>query len=211
MSALSATPSQLHNEVNLAAAQRSEWMQAWRRFRANRLALFGLAVVLFLILMALFANLLAPYDPTFQFRGMRGAAPSAEHWLGTDTNGRDLLSRVIFGTRIALGVGIGATLLQVIIGVIIGAIAGYFGGWTDTIISRVVDTLMSIPVLALLTLLAAVLRGRNIPGVVLIILVIGFTGWARFARVVRADIMSLRNSDFVTAAKAGGVRSMRII
>ena len=211
MSALSATPSQLHNEVNLAAAQRSEWMQAWRRFRANRLALFGLAVVLFLILMALFANLLAPYDPTFQFRGMRGVAPSAEHWLGTDTNGRDLLSRVIFGTRIALGVGIGATLLQVIIGVIIGAIAGYFGGWMDTIISRVVDTLMSIPVLALLTLLAAVLRGRNIPGVALIILVIGFTGWARFARVVRADIMSLRNSDFVTAAKAGGVRSMRII
>jgi peptide/nickel transport system permease protein len=130
-----------------------------RRFRANRLAPFGLVVVLLLIAVALFAELLTPYDPLFQMRGMQGAAPSAEHWLGADYNGRDLLSRVILGTRITLTVGIGATFLQVII----GAIAGYFGDWTDTVISRLIDTLMSMPVLALLTLLAAVLRHQELP------------------------------------------------
>jgi peptide/nickel transport system permease protein len=183
-------------------AQRSEWLQAWRRFRSNRLAVLGLIVVILLILMALTANLIAPYDPTFQLRGMRGVPPSADHWLGTDYNGRDLLSRLIYGTRIALLVGLGATILQVIIGVLVGAMAGYFGGWTDTIASRVIDTLMSMPVLALLTLLSSVL---------LTILVIGFTGWARFARVVRADVLSVRSRDFVLAAQASGVRALRII
>lgn len=194
-----------------AALQRSEWLQAWRRLRANRLALLGLAVVILLLLIAALAEWLAPYDPAYSLRGMRGASPSAEHWLGTDTNGRDLLSRVVFGARIALTVGIGATLLQVVIGVAIGAIAGYFGGWSDTILSRLIDTLMSIPVLALLTLLASVLRDKNIPSVLLTILVIGFTGWSRFARVVRADIMSLKHRDFVIAATSSGVRPLRII
>ncbi len=193
------------------SAQRSELLQSWRRFRANRLAVVGLLVVLGLVLMALFATQLAPHDPTFQYQGMRGKSPSADHWLGTDTNGRDLFSRVLVGTRIALLVGIGATLLQVIIGVFIGALAGYFGKWVDTILSRLIDTLMSMPILALLTLLAAVLRGRGIPSVLLIILVIGFTGWSRFARVVRADVMSLKNRDFVTAAQSSGVRPLRII
>jgi peptide/nickel transport system permease protein len=179
--------------------------------RANRLALLGLAVVILLLLIAALAEWLAPYDPAYSLRGMRGASPSAEHWLGTDTNGRDLLSRVVFGARIALTVGIGATLLQVVIGVAIGAIAGYFGGWSDTILSRLIDTLMSIPVLALLTLLASVLRDKNIPSVLLTILVIGFTGWSRFARVVRADIMSLKHRDFVIAATSSGVRPLRII
>jgi peptide/nickel transport system permease protein len=192
-------------------AQRSEWSQAWRRLRANRLAMLGLIVVIILVLVAIFADLLAPYDPTFQERGMRGAAPSAEHLFGSDYNGRDLLSRVIFGTRIALMVGLGATILQVAIGVTVGALAGYFGGWTDTICSRAIDTLMAIPVLALLTLLAAVLHDRNMPSVLLTILVIGLTGWARFARVVRADVLSLRTRDFVTAAQAGGVRPPGVI
>lgn len=191
--------------------QRSEWAQGWRRFRANRLALVGLVVVGLLVLLGLFADLIVPYDPTFQFRGMQGAAPSAEHWLGSDYNGRDLLSRVVVGTRTALIVGIGATLFQVLIGVMVGAVAGYFGGWIDTLCSRLIDTLMSMPVLALLTLLAAVLRGRNLSSIVLIIVVIGFTGWARFARVVRADVMSLRSRDFVIAARASGVQSLRII
>lgn len=192
-------------------AHRSEWTQAWRRFRANRLAVLGLVVVCLLVLVAIFADFIAPYDPTYQFRGMRGAPPSAEHWLGSDYNGRDLLSRIILGTQIALMVGLGATFLQVIIGVTVGAVAGYFGGWTDTLLSRLIDTLMSMPVLALLTLLAAVLRGREISSVLLTVLVIGFTGWARFARIVRADVLSLRSRDFIIAAQASGVRSPRII
>lgn len=210
MAAIS-TPQPRFAEQMEATAHRSEWVQAWRRFRGNRLAVLGLVVVSFLVLMALFADLIVPYDPTYQFRGMRGAAPSADHWLGSDYNGRDLLSRVIAGTQIALMVGLGATLLQVVIGVFLGALAGYFRGWPDTLISRLIDTLMSMPVLALLTLLAAVLRDKDVPSVLLTILVIGFTGWARFARIVRADVLSLRSRDFVVAAQAGGVRALRII
>lgn len=210
MAVTSAPPHDV-TQTTASSVQRSEWVQAWRRLRANRLALVGLVVVLALVITAALAQWLAPYDPAFSLRGMRGAAPSAEHWLGTDTNGRDLLSRVIFGARIALTVGIGATMLQLVIGVVVGAIAGYFGGWTDTLLSRLIDTLMSIPVLALLTLLAAVLRDKNIPSVLLTIIVIGFTGWSRFARVVRADILSLKHRDFVIAAHASGVRPLRII
>ncbi len=210
MAAISTPQTHFAEQID-RTAHRSEWTQAWRRFRSNRLALFGLVVVILLILTALFADLIVPYDPIYQFRGMRGAAPSAEHWLGSDYNGRDLLSRIIAGTQIALMVGLGATFLQVIIGVFVGAAAGYFGGWTDTLLCRLIDTLMSMPVLALLTLLAAVLRDKEIPSVLLTILVIGFTGWARFARVVRADVLSLRSRDFVVAAQASGVRALRII
>jgi len=210
MAAISTPQTHFAEQID-TTAHRSEWTQAWRRFRANRLAVLGLVVVLLLIFTALFADFLVPYDPIYQFRGMRGAAPSAEHWLGSDYNGRDLLSRIIAGTQIALMVGLGATFLQVIIGVFVGAVAGYFGGWADTLLSRLIDTLMSIPVLALLTLLAAVLRDKDIPSVLLTVCVIGFTGWARFARIVRADVLSLRSRDFVLAAQASGVRSLRII
>ncbi len=208
VSSLSSTPPLT---LEPETAHRSEWAQSWRRFRTNRLAVLGLLVIILLVLLALFAEFVAPYDPTYQLRGMRGAKPSVEHWLGTDYNGRDLLSRVIFGARIALLVGLGATVLSVVIGVIVGAVAGYFGGWTDTTLSRLIDTLMSIPVLALLTLLSAVLRDKNIPSIMLTIFVIGFTGWARFARVVRADVMSLKSRDFVIAARASGVKPLRII
>jgi len=189
-------------------ARRSEWSQAWRRFRANRIAVGGLVVILLLALMAIFAPLLSPYDPIDEvFRGMRGGSPTLAHPFGYDHLGRDLLSRVIFGTRVALLVGLLATGIAVTLGVVIGAVAGYLGSWEDTLISRVIDTLMAFPIIALLVVLAAVLG----PSLVTTIVVIGTTGWARFARVVRADIMSLKATDFVTAARAVGVRDWRII
>lgn len=189
-------------------ARRSEWSQAWRRFRANRIAVGGLVVILLLALMAIFAPLLAPYDPIDEiFRGMRGGSPTLAHPFGYDHLGRDLLSRVIFGTRVALLVGLLATGIAVTLGVVIGAVAGYLGSWEDTLISRVIDTLMAFPIIALLVVLAAVLG----PSLVTTVVVIGMTGWARFARVVRADIMSLKATDFVTAARAVGVRDWRII
>ncbi len=200
----SAANAQLISET----AHRSEWSQAWRRFSANRIALGGLVVILFLALMAIFAPLLSPYDPIDEvFRGMRGGSPTPAHPFGYDHLGRDLLSRVIFGTRVALLVGLLATGIAVTLGVVIGAIAGYSGSWIDTLISRVIDTLMAFPIIALLVVLAAVLG----PSLVTTIVVIGTTGWARFARVVRADIMSLKATDFVTAARAVGVRDWRII
>ncbi len=208
VSSLSTNP--LH-VLETKTTHRSEWGQIWRRFRNNRLAIIGLIVVFTLILVALFATVLAPYDPTFNERGMRGAPPSSLHWLGSDYNGRDLLSRIIFGTRIALLVGLGATFIQVIVGFVIGSLAGFFGGWTDAVLSRFIDVLMAVPVLALLLLLASILGDKKIPSVLLTILVIGFTGWARFARVIRADILSLKTSDYVLAARASGVTNARII
>ncbi len=189
-------------------ARRSEWSQAWRRFRANRIAVGGLSVILLLVLMAVFAPLLSPHDPIEDvFRGMRGGSPTAAHPFGFDHLGRDLLSRVIFGTRVALLVGLIATGIAVTIGVVVGAVAGFFGSWADMLISRVIDTLMAFPIIALLVVLAAVMG----PSLTTTILVIGVTGWARFARVVRADVMSLKATDFVTAARAVGVRDWRII
>ncbi|MEZ4864651.1 MAG: ABC transporter permease [Caldilineaceae bacterium] len=186
--------------------RRSELLQAWRRFRANRLAMLGLLFILLICLMAIFAPLIALYDPT-EIIAKRGAPASAAHPLGFDDIGRDLLSRIIYGTRPALIVGLVATVVSVVIGVLIGAASGYFGGWVDTVLSRVVDTLMAFPLLALLLLLASVLG----PSLVTTVIVIGVTGWARFARVVRADVLSLKETDFITAARATGVRNGRII
>ena len=133
-------------------------------------------------------------------------SPTADHPFGYDHLGRDLLSRVIFGTRVALLVGLLATGIAVTIGVGVGAVAGYFGSGADTLISKVIDTLMAFPTIVLLLVLATVLG----PSLNTTILVIGVTGWARFSRVVRADVMSLKATDFVTAARAVGVRDWRI-
>ncbi|MBX3012520.1 MAG: ABC transporter permease [Caldilineaceae bacterium] len=187
--------------------RRSEWGQAWRRFRSNRAALIGLVFILLICLMAVFAEWLIPYDPTYSFPGMRGKPPSVDHWLGFDHIGRDLFSRIIYGARIALIVGLVATAVSLTIGVLVGALAGYFGGWVDAVLSRIVDTLMAFPLLALLIVLSAVLG----PSLTTTIVVIGATTWARFARVVRADVMSLKQTDFITAARATGVRNAGII
>jgi peptide/nickel transport system permease protein len=182
-------------------------MQFWRRFSANRLAVFGLVVVILLCLMAIFAEQIAPHDPIRSFAGKRGAPAEPGHPLGFDHIGRDLLSRVLFGSRVALLVGIVATFLTVTIGVLVGAIAGYFGGWVDVFFSRVIDTLMAFPILALLIVLSALLG----PSLLTTIIVIGATAWARFARVVRADVLSTRQRDYVLAAHALGLSDARII
>ncbi len=186
---------------------RSETRRAWRRFRANRAALVGLAFIVLVVLMAVFADQISPYDPLKIVSGKRGVAPSLDHPLGWDHVGRDLLARVIYGARVALIVGLVASAVAVTIGVAVGATAGYFGGWVDTVLSRLTDTLMAFPLIALLIVLAAVLG----PSLVTTLIVIGTTTWARYARVVRADVMSLKQQDFIIAARAAGVRDFRII
>jgi peptide/nickel transport system permease protein len=190
-----------------AAKSRSELLQSWRRFRANRAAVVSLVFLALVCAMALLANVLVPYDPTYSYPGMRGIGPSWEHPLGFDHIGRDLLARVVYGARVALMVGLGATVISVALGVLVGAVSGYFGSIVDTVLSRLVDTLMAFPLLALLIVLAAVLG----PSLTTTITVIGATTWARFARVVRADVMAVRQSDYVTAARACGVKDYRII
>jgi len=182
--------------------------RAIKRFLANKIAIAGAVVVILLIIIAIFAPLIAPYHPTDDiFRSMRGVAPSLEHPMGFDHLSRDLLSRIIFGTRIALIVGIASSAIAVIIGVIVGAAAGYFGGWVDEFLSLIIDTLMAFPLIALLIVLAAVIG----PSLVTTIIVIGATVWARYARVVRAEVMSLRERDYITAAKALGANDNRVI
>ena len=190
-----------------ATKRRSELLNSWRRFRANRAAVAGGIVILVLCLVAIAASWLAPYDPTFPYKGMRGVAPSLAHPMGFDHIGRDLFSRMLLGSRVALTVGLVATAVSVAIGVVVGALAGYFGGWIDTVISRVIDTLMAFPQLPLLIVLAALLG----PSLRVTIIVIGITSWSRLARVVRADIMALKSTDFVIAARAVGVTPWRTI
>jgi peptide/nickel transport system permease protein len=186
---------------------RSERTRAWRRFKANRIAVMGGIVIILLCLMAIFADYIAPYDPLEIYSGMRGVGPSAAHLMGFDHVGRDLLSRVIFGARVALVVGLVASGIAVVIGVAVGALAGYFGGWSDAFLSRLTDTLMAFPLIALLIVLAAVLG----PSLVTTIIVIGVTVWAQYARVVRAEVLSLKEQDFIVAARAIGAGHGRII
>jgi peptide/nickel transport system permease protein len=193
--------------AGLERKQRSEFRRALNRFMRYRAGLVGLAFVIILTILAVVPGLIAPHDPTEIFSGMRGASPSSEFWLGNDHVGRDVLSRTIWGAQTALLVGVVATTMTAVIGVAIGAIAGYFGGWTDSILSRLIDTVMAVPLLAILLVLAAVLG----PSLRNVILIIGALVWTQFARVVRADMMSLRERDYVMAARAIGARAPRLI
>jgi ABC-type dipeptide/oligopeptide/nickel transport system permease subunit len=187
--------------------RRTERSRAWRRFRSYRPGLAGLGIVGLLFVIAILAAPLAPYEPNAIQTRLRGDGPSREHLLGNDDRGRDVLSRLIYGTRIALIVGLGATAIALSIGVSIGATAGYFGGKVDFVLSRIIDTLMAFPTLALLITLAAVVG----PSLINVILAIGTTVWASYARIVRADVLSLRERDYVLAARASGAGSARII
>lgn len=192
----------------VAGARRpSELSRAWRRFKRYRPGLVGLAFIGVLAVMALFPEALSPHSYTYVERGMRGAPPTWAHPFGFDHIGRDMLSRVIRGARVALVVGLIATILSVAAGVSVGAAGGYLGGWVDAVLSRIVDTLMAFPTLVLLITLAAVLG----PSLITVILIIGLTGWAPYARVVRADVLSLREREFALAAQAAGASSGRII
>jgi peptide/nickel transport system permease protein len=194
-------------ELEGGYVRRSELRQSWRRFRANRAALVGSTFIILIILMAVFADYLSPYDPLEIVSGMRGVAPSREHPMGWDHVGRDLLSRVIYGSRVALTVGLVASAVAIFIGVAVGVTAGYFGGRVDASLMRLTDTLMAFPLIALLIMLAAVLG----PSLATTLVVIGTTTWSTYARVVRADVLSLKETEFILAARALGVKDRRII
>lgn len=187
--------------------RRSERSRAWRRFKANGMAVIAGAFIILLCLMAIFADTIVPHDPLEIYSGKRGVGPSSEHLMGFDHVGRDLFSRVIYGSRVALIVGLGASSIAVIIGVIVGVTAGYFSGWPDSLLSRLTDTLMAFPIIALLILLASIVG----PSLFTTVVVIGVTSWAIYARVVRAQVLSLKRREFVVAALAIGASDRRII
>ena len=179
----------------------------WRRFRQNKLAMIGLVFIVVLILVAVFAPLIAPYGPAERTPGAFREPPSTAHWFGTDTIGLDVFSRVIYGARISLRVGIIATFMTVVIGLILGAVAGYFGGKTDGFIMRITDVFLAIPYI-ILAVSIATLFGKSVNSV---ILVLGLTGWLGLCRIVRASFLSLNRLEYVEAARSLGFGHSRII
>jgi peptide/nickel transport system permease protein len=167
----------------------------------------GAIMTLIVVIMALFAPIIAPYDPSMQDSSRRLEGPSSDHWLGLDDLGRDVLSRVIFGARVSLRVGFSVVIISSIIGIMLGAIAGYFGGWLDTIIMRLSDILLAFPGILLAIALVAVL-GPSLNNVILALSVIG---WVSYARLVRGQVLKVREMEFVTAAQALGARAPRVI
>jgi ABC-type dipeptide/oligopeptide/nickel transport system permease subunit len=167
----------------------------------------GIVIILLLVLMAIFAPLLAPYDPNEQdlYHVLEG--PTRAHLLGTDDVGRDLLSRVIYGTRISLFIGVTATVFSATIGVLIGLVAGYKGGLTDMIIMRITDTFMCIPGLVFLLVLAATL-GAGIHNIIIAVTVLG---WTAFARIIRGQVLVVRELPFIEASHAAGASELRIM
>jgi peptide/nickel transport system permease protein len=182
-------------------------MGFWEMFYKNKLALAGSGIVILLFAVSLLAPLIAPYDPgAIDLKNVL-ASPSWEHWFGTDQLGRDVLSRMIWGARISLKVGFVATGLAILIGTILGAVAGYYGGWIDAGIMRFVDVMLCFPTFFLILAVIAFLE----PSIWNIMIVIGLTGWMGVTRLVRADFISLRERDFVRAARAIGAGDGRII
>lgn len=181
--------------------------KVWLRFRQHQLALLGGLILVVLATLALFAPWVAQQDPySVDLRAYR-KPPTAEHWLGTDSSGRDVFSRLIYGARISLSVGIVAVLLYTVLGVSLGAIAGYYGGLVDSFLMRLADIVMAFPALVLIITIAAVVG----PSIYNIMLVIGFLGWPPIARIVRGMFLSLREREFVLAARASGVHNTRLI
>jgi peptide/nickel transport system permease protein len=179
----------------------------WTRLKRNPMAMTGLALVLGLFAVALLAPWLAPYDPSFINLRQVLMPPSPDHLLGTDTLGRDVLSRIIFGAQISLLVGFVAVGIATLIGLLIGVLAGYYGGWVDSALMRLVDLMLCFPAFFLILAVIAVLE----PSIWNIMAVIGLTSWMGVARLVRAEFLSLREREFVTAARALGAGDARLI
>jgi peptide/nickel transport system permease protein len=182
-------------------------MKTIRRLSKNFAFTAGFLLTLVLVLGALAAPLLAPHDPNHQDTGRRLEAPSQSHPLGLDDLGRDVLSRIVYGSRVSLRVGFSVVLFASLIGVTLGAIAGYFGGWADVIVMRTCDILLSFPGILLAIALVAVL-GPSLNNVILALVI---TAWVGYARLVRGQVLKVREMEYVTAAKAMGARSPRVI
>ena len=179
---------------------KSFWYKAFQQIIRNPRAIMGLSVLLVLIFAAVFAEQIAPYDPYKTDYSNFKQPPSAEHFIGTDELGRDGFSRLIYGARISLMVGIGVSSISVTIGVALGAIAGYFGGIADMIIMRIVDLMMAFPLLVLAIALVAVF-GPSLFNMMVALIVVY---WIWFARVVRGMVLTLRETEFIVGAKAAG-------
>lgn len=187
--------------------ERTQVAMALERFREHRLAMAALLVVILLGLLSAFASIISPYDPNKTNLFQIFESPSLTHPMGTDSLGRDLATRILFGGRVSLSVGVLAALLAILVGAVVGVAAGFYGGLVDGAAMRLVDVLLSVPRLFFLVLLAVLFGGS----VLTIILVLGALSWMRTARIVRATVMSLKSSEFIEAARCIGAGDLRIM
>lgn len=186
----------------------SPWHEAWRSFKNNKLALVGTGIVLFFVALALLANVIAPGGYNQQdLANSRFLAPSSEHWFGTDDFGRDILTRIVYGARISLWVGFFAVMGSAIVGSILGIVAGYYGKWVDMIISRIFDIMLAFPSILLAIAIVAVL-GPSLENALIAIAIINVPN---FGRLVRSKVLSLKEEEFIVAARAVGMKDSRIL
>jgi peptide/nickel transport system permease protein len=179
----------------------------WKRFRRNRFALAGASVVLLLFILSLLAPLITPYDPDMLDLYHVLVPPSTTHWFGTDDLGRDVFTRVVYGARVSLKVGFVAIGIATVIGTAVGLVSGYYFGWVDSVLMRFVDIMICFPTFFLIL---AVITLRE-PSIWNIMVIIGLTGWMGVARLVRAEVLSIRERDYIMAARAIGASDLRII
>ena len=188
-------------------APSSLFMDAWRRLTRDKLAIAGMVIVGLFIVAAVFAPLLAPYDPTDQTLLQRRQTPSRQHWMGLDEVGRDVLSRIIYGARVSLQIGLMSVSMAIVVGSILGAVAGFVGGWLDNVIMRLMDILLAFPGLLLAIAVVSILG----PGLMNMLYAIAFVSIPIYARIMRASVLSVKEQDFVMAARAVGVSTLRIL
>ena len=187
--------------------KRSQASETWKRLRKNRLAVIGLIILLFIFVLAIFAEQIAPYYYDYQDYSATYQTPNAQHLFGTDNFGRDILSRVIYGTRVSLQIGFISLLGGALVGCILGAISGYFGGIVDTIIMRFNDILMAIPRIVLAISIASALG----PGLTNAMIAVAVSSIPNFARVVRASTLTIKDQEYVEASRCIGAKNSHII
>lgn len=197
----------LDTSYDIARPSTTYWQDAWRRLKQNKAAMLGLFMIIFITLLAAFGPLFTFHSYSDQKLEFANQPSSGTYWFGTDNLGRDLFTRVLYGARISLSIGIVASLINLSIGVIYGGISGYFGGRVDSIMMRIVDILYGIPLLLYVILLMVVLK----PGLTNIFIALGLVYWLRMARIVRGQVLALKEQEYILAAKLIGASSWRII
>jgi peptide/nickel transport system permease protein len=203
---------EMEKRIREAEKGKSFYNLAWKRFKKNKLALMGLYILSILVAIAVLAPVISPYNPFISLKTEAGLydtlhSPTAEHLLGTDSLGRDVFSRMMYAGRISLSVGLVSVSISTALGMLLGAVAGYFGKWVDTIIMRIVDVVICFPVLFLVITVSTLLK----PNIFNVMIIIGLVNWTKTARLVRGEILKVREFEFIEATHALGAKSGRII
>ncbi len=200
-------PARLKNRHEMVRPTVTYWQDAWRRLKQNKMAMLGLYIIILIILLAVFGPMFSKYSYSDQFLDKQGLTPNSEFWFGTDTLGRDMFVRVLYGARISLAVGFVASFSNLTLGVLYGGISGLMGGKVDNIMMRIVDVFYSVPLVLYVILLMVVVG----PGLKSIFIALGAVYWLEMARIVRAQVLSLKEQEFVLAARTLGASNLRIL